>query len=59
VAASPEEQEAIGDPARYRWGYELSPDGPSATLVTETFDCSRSPEELREASGTARGGGTP
>ena len=49
VAASPEEQEAIGDPARYRWGYELSPVGPGATLVTETFDCSRSPENLRQA----------
>ena len=49
VAASPEEREAIGDPARYRWGYELSPDGPGATLVTETFDCTRSPGELREA----------
>jgi uncharacterized protein YndB with AHSA1/START domain len=49
VAASPEEQEAIGDPARYRWGFEFSPDGPGATLVTETFDCSRSPEDLREA----------
>jgi uncharacterized protein YndB with AHSA1/START domain len=49
VAASPEEEEAIGDPARYRWGYEFSPDGPGATLVTETFDCSRSPDGLREA----------
>ena len=49
VAASPEEQAEIGDPARYRWGYELSPDGPGATLVTETFDCTRSPEDLREA----------
>ena len=49
VAASPDEQEDIGDPARYRWGWELAPDGPGATLVTETFDCSRSPEDLREA----------
>jgi uncharacterized protein YndB with AHSA1/START domain len=49
AAASPEEQAAIGDPPRYRWGYELSPDGPGATLVTETFDCSRSPEDLRQA----------
>jgi hypothetical protein len=49
VAASAEEQEAIGDPARYRWGYEFSSDGPGATLVTETFDCSRSPQDLREA----------
>lgn len=37
------------DRGLYRWGYELSPDGPGATMVTETFDCSRSPEGLREA----------
>jgi hypothetical protein len=49
VAASAEEQEAIGGPARYRWGYELSSDGPGATLVTESFDCSRSPQDLRQA----------
>ena len=49
MAASAEEQEAIGGPARYRWGYELSPDGPGATLVTETFDCTRSPQGLRDA----------
>ena len=47
--ASPEEQDAADGPARYRWGYQLSPDGPGATLVTETFDCTRSPEDLREA----------
>ena len=47
VAVAPGEQ--VGDPGLYRWGYELSPDGPGATLVTETFDCSRSPEDLREA----------
>ncbi len=49
VAGSSQEQEAIGDPDRYRWGYEFYSDGPGATLVTETFDCSRSPEELRKA----------
>jgi uncharacterized protein YndB with AHSA1/START domain len=49
VAASPEEQAEIGAPARYRWGYELSPEGPGATLVTESFDCTRSPQDLREA----------
>jgi Polyketide cyclase / dehydrase and lipid transport len=38
-----------GDGARYRWGYELSGDGSGATMVTETFDCSRSPEDLRSA----------
>jgi len=44
-----EDQKDIGDPALYRWGFELSPDGPGATMVTETFDCSRSPEDLRAA----------
>jgi hypothetical protein len=47
--SSPEQPEAVGDPARYRWGFELAPDGPGATVVTEMFDCSRSPAELREA----------
>ena len=37
------------DGGRYRWGYELSSDGLGATMVTETFDCSRSPQELRDA----------
>jgi hypothetical protein len=41
----PEETES----AHYRWGWELEPDGPGATLVTETFDCTRSPGELRDA----------
>ena len=27
------------------WGYELTPDGEKATVVTEIFDCSRWPEE--------------
>ena len=30
-----------------RWGFELTPDGPGATIVTETFDCSRWPEDER------------
>ena len=59
VAASAEEQDAVGDLLRYRWGWELSPDGPGATLVTETFDCSRSPQDCARPSGRARGGGTP
>jgi len=49
VADSPEEQDALGEPPHYRWGYELSPDGPGTTLVTETFDCTRSPDDLRGA----------
>jgi len=35
--------------ARCRWGFELSSDGPGATMVTEIFDCSRSSDELRKA----------
>jgi hypothetical protein len=38
-----------GEPGRYRWGYELTPDGSDATVVTETFDCSESPQWLKEA----------
>lgn len=47
-AAGPEQQEVLRS-ASYRWGFELLPDGPDTTLVTETFDCTRSPGELREA----------
>jgi hypothetical protein len=31
----------------HRWGYELAPDGPNATVVTEIFDCARWPEQER------------
>ena len=51
--ASPEDE--VGDPGLYRWGYEFSPDGPGAALVTETFDCTRSPEDLREATREGEG----
>jgi len=33
----------------HRWGFELESDGDGATLVTEIFDCSRAPEEGRNA----------
>lgn len=35
-------------PGSIRWSYELTPDGDGATLVTETYDCSRAPAELQE-----------
>lgn len=37
------------DPARWgqRWSYELTPDGPDATIVTEIYDCSRAPADER------------
>ena len=31
----------------HRWTYELVPDGPDATIVTETYDCSRAPADSR------------
>ena len=30
-----------------RWSFELTPDGPDATVVTEIFDCSQVPEDQR------------
>jgi hypothetical protein len=30
-----------------RWSFELTPDGPDATIVTEIYDCSRAPAEER------------
>jgi hypothetical protein len=37
------------EPSRWgqRWSYQLTPDGPDATVVTEIYDCSRAPEEER------------
>jgi len=31
----------------HRWSYELTADGADATVVTETYDCSRAPAEER------------
>ena len=38
------------DPARWGhwWSYQLTPDGPDVTVVTEIYDCSRAPEEEGE-----------
>ena len=32
-----------------RWRFDLTPDGQNATLVTETYDCTDSPENVRDA----------
>ena len=39
------------DAARWghRWSYQLTPDGPDATIVTEIYDCSRAPADERVA----------
>jgi hypothetical protein len=39
----------IGEHSGHRWIYELTPDGPQATVVTEIYDCSRAPGWLRNA----------
>ena len=31
----------------HRWSYQLTPDGPGATVVTEIYDWSRAPDEAR------------
>ncbi len=31
----------------HRWSFELVPDGPGATVVTEIYDCSAAPENAR------------
>ena len=32
----------------HRWGFILTPDGPNATIVTHTYDCSRVLEKTRK-----------
>ena len=32
-----------------RWRFDLTPDGPIATVVTEIYDCTDAPENVREA----------
>jgi hypothetical protein len=43
VAPGSQEQARWGQ----RWSYQLTPDGPDATVVTEIYDCSQAPEEER------------
>jgi hypothetical protein len=45
----PEANPGSPDAARWghRWSYQLAPDGPGATIVTEIYDCSRAPEAER------------
>jgi hypothetical protein len=43
-----EQETDIGMPLLHRWMFELTPAGTDTTVVTEIYDCSRSPEWLRE-----------
>jgi hypothetical protein len=38
-----------------RWLFTLDPDGPDATIVTETYDCSGSPDMVRTAVDNGKG----
>ncbi len=42
-----ESQDAAERRWGHRWSYELTPDGPGATIVTETYDCGRVPADER------------
>jgi uncharacterized protein YndB with AHSA1/START domain len=48
-ASRAQDQAGIGTRTHHRWSYELTPDGPDGTLVTETYDCTLSPNWLRKA----------
>ncbi len=39
---------AIDESVGHRWVYDLMPDGPDATVVTETYDCTRVPQWFQE-----------
>ncbi|HEX4089882.1 MAG TPA: SRPBCC family protein [Trebonia sp.] len=47
--ADPDDGDDAPEPGRYRWGFDIAPDGPDAAMVTESFDCTRSGPELRDA----------
>ena len=49
AASRAEDQPDIGDRAGHQWAFELTPAGPGATVVTETYDCSLAPAWLRKA----------
>ncbi len=50
IAWEPGKREADEhSPNGSRWRFDLVPDGAGATEVTETYDCSGSPQEVREA----------
>jgi hypothetical protein len=49
AASRPEDQDGIDDHGGHRWSFELTPVAPDVTVVTETYDCTRSPQWLRTA----------
>jgi hypothetical protein len=49
AASRPEDQDGIDDHGGHRWSFELTPVAQDVTVVTETYDCTRSPQWLRTA----------
>ena len=49
IAWEPSRRDIEEEPWHHRWGFDLAPDGPVAVVVTEFFDCSRAPEEGKQA----------
>lgn len=47
-ASKAEFERLVGVRDTVRWSYELAPDGDNATVVTETYDCSRAPAPTRD-----------
>jgi uncharacterized protein YndB with AHSA1/START domain len=45
----------VGVPIGQRWSFELSPNGPDATLVTEHYDCSSAAADIRAATHDGEG----
>ncbi len=52
-ASREEDVAGVGGSAHQRWSYTLVPESADVTVVTETFDCTESPEWLKNA---VRGG---
>jgi hypothetical protein len=49
TASGPEGTSEVVESAHYLWGFEFTPLDADSTVVTETFDCTASPEWLQEA----------
>jgi Polyketide cyclase / dehydrase and lipid transport len=55
VTTSPEELEAMGGPARYRWGYEFSPERPRCHPGHRDVRLHPFPDDLRNATQEGEG----
>jgi len=49
AARKAELQGGLGRETHHRWSYQFTPVEDGSTVVTQTYDCTRSPEGLRQA----------